>query len=167
MQECKQDVTKLVSVLQMVKNLPSTVDSRYLEFQGTLWNTSRYPYLDISDLPNWGKKSNEQPHLTNVYVIWLLKLDIYWKYCGKEEKFLLFSTIFCYLLLDFHVQAETRFSLRDKQLFEIIEVEITRVNCIAILLKSMLLLHLSRFIRRFVIRRSKMGPKMMCQRKNE
>ena len=21
------------------------VDSRYLEFQGTLWNTSRYPYL--------------------------------------------------------------------------------------------------------------------------
>ena len=33
----------------------STVDSRYLEFQGTLWNTSRYPYLDISDLQNLGK----------------------------------------------------------------------------------------------------------------
>ena len=32
-----------------------TVDSRYLELQGTLWNTSRYPYLDISDLQNWGK----------------------------------------------------------------------------------------------------------------
>ena len=32
-----------------------TVDSRYLEFQGTLWNTSRYPYFDISDLQNWGK----------------------------------------------------------------------------------------------------------------
>ena len=28
----------------------------YLEFQGTLWNTSRYPYFDISDLQNWGKK---------------------------------------------------------------------------------------------------------------
>ena len=26
-----------------------TVDSRYLEFQGTHWNTSRYPYLDISE----------------------------------------------------------------------------------------------------------------------
>ena len=30
----------------------NTVDSRYLEFQGTLWNTSRYPYFDISDLQN-------------------------------------------------------------------------------------------------------------------
>ena len=35
---------------------PCTVDSRYLEFQGTLWNASRYPYLDISELQNWGKK---------------------------------------------------------------------------------------------------------------
>ena len=28
----------------------NTVDSRYLELQGTLKNTSRYPYFDISDL---------------------------------------------------------------------------------------------------------------------
>ena len=36
-----------------------TVDSRYLEVQRTLWNTSIYPYLDISDLQNWGtNKSN-------------------------------------------------------------------------------------------------------------
>ena len=27
-----------------------TVDSRYLEIEGTLLNTSRYPYFDISDL---------------------------------------------------------------------------------------------------------------------
>ena len=33
----------------------STVDSRYLEFQGTVWNSSRYPYLNISGLQNWGK----------------------------------------------------------------------------------------------------------------
>ena len=33
----------------------TTVDSCYLEFQGTLWNTSKYPYLDISDLQKWGK----------------------------------------------------------------------------------------------------------------
>ena len=39
-----------------------------------------------------------------------------------------FHNIF-YLLLDFHVKAGTRFSLRDKRLFEISEVEITRVNC--------------------------------------
>ena len=32
-----------------------TVDSRYLEFQGTPCNTSRYPYLDISDLQSSGK----------------------------------------------------------------------------------------------------------------
>ena len=33
----------------------NTVDSRYLEFQGTFWNISRYLYFDISDLQNWGK----------------------------------------------------------------------------------------------------------------
>ena len=40
----------------------------------------------------------------------------------------LFHNIF-YLLLDFHVKAGTRFSLRDKRLFEISAVEIMRVNC--------------------------------------
>ena len=68
-----------------------TVDSRYLEFQGNLWNSSRYPYLEISELQKWGKQYIEQPHLTNACVIWLLKLETYWKYCGKEEKFLLSS----------------------------------------------------------------------------
>ena len=43
-----------------------------------------------------------------------------------------FPQYFFYLLLDFHVKAGTRFSLRDKWLFEISEVEITRVNCIMI-----------------------------------
>ena len=33
------------------------------------------------------------------------------------------------MLLDFPVQTRTRFSLRDKRLFEISEVEIARVNC--------------------------------------
>ena len=32
--------------------------TRYLEFQGTVWNTSRYPYFDISDLQNWGKPNS-------------------------------------------------------------------------------------------------------------
>ena len=67
--------------------ISNTIDSRYLEFQGTLWNTLRYPYLDIPDLQNWGEKI-EQPHLTNLYVIGLLKIEIFWKYCGKGEKFL-------------------------------------------------------------------------------
>ena len=40
----------------------------------------------------------------------------------------LFHNIF-HLMLDFHVSAGTRFSLRDKWLFEISEFEITRVNC--------------------------------------
>ena len=33
-----------------IKYIENTVDSRYLELQGTLWNSSRYPYFDISDL---------------------------------------------------------------------------------------------------------------------
>ena len=33
----------------------STVDSRYLEVEGILCNTSRYPYFDISDVQNGGK----------------------------------------------------------------------------------------------------------------
>ena len=32
-----------------------TVDSRYLEVEGTLWDTSRYPYFDTSELQNGGK----------------------------------------------------------------------------------------------------------------
>ena len=46
------------------------------------------------------------------------------------EQFLLFSTIFCCLLVDLCVKTGIRFSLRDKRLFEISEFEITRVDCI-------------------------------------
>ena len=49
---------------------------------------------------------------------------------APEEQFLLLSTIFCYMILDFYVETRIRFSLRDKRLFEITEVEITRVDCI-------------------------------------
>ena len=56
------------------------------------------------------------------------------KYCGKEEELLLRSNFSSFpqyfvLLLDFYVKTETTFSLREKRLFEISEVEITRVNC--------------------------------------
>ena len=58
-------------------------------------------------------------------------LKILWKRreIALEEQFLLLSTIFCYLMLDFCVKTRIRFSLRDKRLFEITEVEITRVDC--------------------------------------
>ena len=46
-----------------------------------------------------------------------------------NEQFLLFSTIFSYLMLYFYVERRIRLSLRDKGLFEINEVEITRVDC--------------------------------------
>ena len=36
-----------------------TVDC-YLEFEGTLWNTSRYPHIDISDLQNLGKNESNR-----------------------------------------------------------------------------------------------------------
>ena len=48
---------------------------------------------------------------------------------ASEEQFLPLATIFCYLMLDFYVQPGIRFSLRGKRLFEITEVEITRVDC--------------------------------------
>ena len=35
-----------------------TFDTRYLEIQETLWNTSSFPYLDIADLQNWGKNKS-------------------------------------------------------------------------------------------------------------
>ena len=82
----------------------------------------------------------KQPNFTNEHVIcsYGLKkfLDIYVEILRKreeiapEEQFLLLSTIFCYLMLDFCVQTRIRFSLRDKRLFEITEIEITRVGCI-------------------------------------
>ena len=58
-------------------------------------------------------------------------LKILWKMgeIAPEEQFLPLSTIFYYLMLDFYVKTGIRFSLRDKRLFEITEVEITRVNC--------------------------------------
>ena len=87
------------------------------------------------------EKQLELPSFTNEYVIGLLKLEIYmenivekilWKWgeiAPQVEQFLLFSTIFCNLVLDLCVKTRTRFSLQDKQLFEITEAEITRVNC--------------------------------------
>ena len=51
---------------------------------------------------------------------------------APQEQFLLFSTIFCNLILDFCVITRTRFSLRDKRLVEITEVEISRVDCITV-----------------------------------
>ena len=65
-------------------------------------------------------------------VIGLLKfgdiLKILWKRgdIAPKEQFLLFSTIFFYLLLDFHDKAGTEFSLRDKRLFVISEVSNNR-----------------------------------------
>ena len=50
-----------------------------------------------------------------------------------EEQFRLLSTIFSYLMLDFYVRKIIRLSRRDKWLFEITEVEITRVYCIMVL----------------------------------
>ena len=51
---------------------------------------------------------------------------------APEEQFLLLSIIFCYLILDFCVKTGISFSLRDKRLFEITEVEIMRVDCMYI-----------------------------------
>ena len=79
---------------QTSKERHNTVDSRHLKFQGTLWNTSKISEPRHIRFAELRKKLFEQPHLTNIYVIGLLKLGIYvyWKYCGKEEKLLLRSS---------------------------------------------------------------------------
>ena len=58
-------------------------------------------------------------------------MKIFWKRgeIATKEQFLLFSTIFCCLLVDLSVKTGARFSVRDNRLFEISEVEITRVDC--------------------------------------
>ena len=59
-------------------------------------------------------------------------LKILWKRgeIAPEEQFLSLSTIFYYLVVYFKVKTRIRVSLRDKLLFEITEVEITRFDCI-------------------------------------
>ena len=59
-------------------------------------------------------------------------LKILWKRgnIAPEEQFLPLFTTFYYLMLNFYVKTGIRFSIRDKRLFEITEVEITRVDCI-------------------------------------
>ena len=54
-------------------------------------------------------------------------LKILWKMgeIAPEEQFLPLSIIFYDLMLHFYVKTGIRFSLRDKRLFEITEVEIT------------------------------------------
>ena len=74
------------------------------------------------------KKQFEQPNFTNYNIVCLL-IEICIDNILEKEQFLLFFTIFCNLILDFCVKTKTRFSLRDKRLFEITEVEITRVDC--------------------------------------
>ena len=62
-------------------------------------------------------------------------LKILWKMgeIAPEEQFHPLSTIFYYLMLNFYVKTGVRFSNREKRLFEITEVEITRVDCIMLL----------------------------------
>ena len=73
-----------------------TVDSRYLEVEGTLWNTSRYPYFDISDLQKWGKYRTNNQISQRTCKITLFIRNICWKYCGKGEKLLLRSNFSSY-----------------------------------------------------------------------
>ena len=44
------DVGKELDLQYVNLRILNTVDSRYLEIEGTLKNSSRYPYFDISDL---------------------------------------------------------------------------------------------------------------------
>ena len=90
---------------------------------------------ELRKIPN--EQPNSQMNMESDSFSKKYMLKILWKRgeIAPEEEFLLLSTIFCYLILDFSVKTRIsstriRFSLRDKQLFEITEVEITRFDCI-------------------------------------
>ena len=85
----------------------------------------------------WGKinrKTTFHKWICNLILEVRDTLKILWKEgeIATLEQFLLFSTIVCYLLLNFHVETGTRFTFRDKRLFEKSEVEVARVDCICI-----------------------------------
>ena len=64
---------------------------------------------------------------------WTLEIRDILKILWKKGEIAPFSPLFHNILLSivrFYLSAGTRFSLRDKRLFEVSEVEITRVNCI-------------------------------------
>ena len=87
------------TIIDSIQN-SNTVDSRYLEFRGTI------KYFEISvprhiRFAEFRKKLFEQPHLKNVYVIGLLKLEI-------RSNFSSFPQYFFCLLLDVHASAGTR-----------------------------------------------------------
>ena len=65
---------------------------------------------------------------------WPLEVTDILKILWKRGEIALFSTIFL-PVVRFSCLGRTRFSLRDKQLFEISEFEIARVNCIMFLLQ--------------------------------
>ena len=86
--------------IDLCGEIRSTVDSRYLQSQGTLWNTSRVPRHQICRIEEkiiWTTTFDK--YMTYICQMWLfklffpqlcviglLKLEIYWKYFGKEEK---------------------------------------------------------------------------------
>ena len=63
---------------------------------------------------------NLTPEVRNILKIIRKKGEI-----APQEQFLIFSTIFCYLLLDFHVETGPDFHFKIRGLFEISQVEIT------------------------------------------
>ena len=66
-------ITLSLSLCHLNSCLVPTVDSLYLEVEGALWNTSRYPYFNISDFAELNNKIQfKQPNITNQYAIWLL-----------------------------------------------------------------------------------------------
>ena len=84
--------TEIVNICKIF----DTVNSCYLKEKGTAWNTLSYPYFGIPDLYNWGKNELNYKISQMKYVIWLLKLGMYWKYFGKGEKLLIMSNFSSY-----------------------------------------------------------------------
>ena len=92
-------------------------------------------HIRFAELRKKQKTNPEQSHFTTGYVMWLIKLrDNLENIVEKRRNCSLgaISPLFYNILLPvvrFSCSIGIRFSLRNKRLFEISEVEITRVDC--------------------------------------
>ena len=107
--------------------------ARYRFIKNASWEGLSEIFWDIRTSTYQIYRIEEKINQTTTIHKWLCSLtpEIRWRYIEKivekRKNCSFFSTIICYLLLDFHVKTGTRFSLQDKRLFEMSEVEVNEI----------------------------------------
>ena len=130
-------ILALFSFITNIKNRQIALSLRRINIQSTLViSKSKGPSETLRDIRTSTYqicRIEENTNRTSKFHKWTCYLtpllEIYFENIVENRRNLLISTIFCYLMFGFCVKTRTRFSLRDKRLFGITKVEITRVDC--------------------------------------